>query len=256
MNRAAPLIAGVILLLAAAAVPGAEVGAPPLDPTPKATPLIPGSEDPAALSPEARLQLRLAELVRERERRIQEILGTSGTPRRLPLVKGNASLEQSRQERDQAWDDLRALLAAEGQPAPVSDPLNAGRPLAQAGQVPILAAVNQLRIAECYQELAASPRPEPGDLGEGNATLAKLDPIQLPETERPRYHYLLTWFLAERARAATGVERDRLVAEAAKQQQLLAQRYPDNELTKAAKILLLDFNTATAPATAPGEKPK
>lgn len=254
MNRAAPFLAGA-LLLAAATAPGADGGAPPLDPTPKATPLIPGSEDPAALSPEARLQLRLAELVRERERRIQEILGTSGTPRRLPPIKGDASLEQSRQERDRAWDDLRALLAAEGRrAAPAPDALDAGRPLAQIEQVPPLAAVNQLRIAECYQELAAGARPQPADLAEGHATLTLLDPASLPETERPRYHYLLTWFLAERARAATGAERDRLVTEAEKQQQLLRLRYADNELAKAAQALLLDLVPAAAPA--PGEKPK
>jgi hypothetical protein len=182
----------------------------------------------------------------------QEILSSSGTPRHLPQVKGDASLEQSRQERDRAWDDLRALLAAETRrTSPVPDPLDAGRPLAQAGQVSPLAAINQLRIAECYQELAAGARPEPGDLGAGNATIAQLDPALLPETERPRYHYLHTWFLAERARAATGNERERLVTEAVKQQTLLALRYPDSELTKAAKILLLDLNTTTVSAPTP-----
>jgi hypothetical protein len=250
MRAPSPFVA----LLAAAAFAGgatahaAEGGLPALGPLPHTAPLAPPPDNPAALSPEQRLQRRLDALMRDRDHRIDGLLAKYGSLRPGPEPVADAKLVQPRKERDQAWDELqRALHAFNDQGVHAKrDVLDAGRPAAQVAQQAPLSALNQLRIAECFQELAGGPQASPGDLADGLAALDHLDRTQLPDNERPRSHYLRAWFLAEQARHAEGAERARLAKAAAEAVQALVQAHPESDLAATANALLIGLD---APAS-------
>jgi hypothetical protein len=102
-----------------------------------------------------------------------------------------------------------------------------------------LSVVNQLRIAGCYQELASSGAATASDLHDGQLVLDKLDPADLPESERTRFHYLRVWFFAEQARRSEGPERIAFITSANASLQVLQQLRADGELTATARALLI-----------------
>ena len=246
----------LLLVLPAVLLMGEDIGLPPLDPQPKTAPLAPLALDLAKLSDSERLRRRLEELVRERDSRARELQDRYGDLRLpRPSVAGTP-LEEPAKERDRAWDDLQRELNtyAETHAHSEQDVLNAAKPGRQAAQHSTLAASNQLRIAECYHDLAADGKPTTADLAAGMAALTRLDANELPESERPRLHYLRVWFLAEQARQATGDTHDKLVGEARTAAGRLRQEFPTSDLSPAAERLVASFAlapAATAAATSP-----
>jgi len=242
----AVLLATVALAgaLAGTMAGAAEPGVPALDPLPHASPLVPLPDNPAELTPEQRLQRQLDQQIRDAERKIEALhqkYGDLHEDRALPI---DGKLDAPRKERDQAWNDLQRSLhlfddqAAHGK----HDVLDTGRPAAQAAQAGPLSAINQLRIAACYQELAAGTQTSPGDLQGGAMVLDHLDPGDLPDSERPRFYYLRVWFLAEQARRGEGDERSQQLKAAKAALLALQQLHSDTELTAAAATLLIGLD--------------
>ncbi len=233
-----------VLLAAACAAGAAEPGIPALDPLPHASPLVPLPDNPAELTPEQRLQRQLDQRIRDAERKIEALHQKYGDLHSERAVPIDGKLDAPRKERDQAWNDLQRSLhlfddqAAHGK----HDVLDTGRPAAQAAQAGPLSALNQLRIAACYQELAAGAQASAGDLGDGAKVLDQLDPGDLPDSERPRYHYLHVWFLAEQARRSEGDERAQRIKAAHAALTALQQLRSDTELTAAAAALLIGLD--------------
>ena len=241
-----------LLLMFPLTLLGAEdSGLPPLDPLPKVVPLAPLSSDPTKLSDSERLRRRLEELVRERDSRTHELITRYGDLRPARRSLTGTPLEEPAKERDRAWDDLQRELStyAETHAHSERDVLNAAKPARQAAQHSTLAASNQLRIAECYHDLAADGKPTAGDLTDGMAALTHLDVGELPETERPRLHYLRVWFLTEQARQTEGDARAKLIADARTTAAHLRQEFPTSDLSPAADRLVAGFDPT--PATAP-----
>jgi len=242
----AVLLATVALAgaLAGTMAGAAEPGVPALDPLPHASPLVPLPDNPAELTPEQRLQRQLDQQIRDAERKIEALhqkYGDLHEDRALPI---DGKLDAPRKERDQAWNDLQRSLhlfddqAAHGK----HDVLDTGRPAAQAAQAGPLSAINQLRIAACYQELSAGAQSSSGDLREGAKVLEQLEPGDLPDGERPRYHYLHVWFLAEQARHSEGDERVQSIKAAHAALITLQQLHSDTELNAAAAALLIGLD--------------
>ena len=107
-----------------------------------------------------------------------------------------------------------------------------------------LAATNQLRIAECYHDLAAAMTPTSADMSAGFAALELVDIAELGDGEPVRYRYLKAWFLIEKARQATAEARPKFLAEATTAVERLAQDHATSELVGAARGLLAGLNTA------------
>ena len=239
-----------VLLFLSSAVIAAEVS-PPLDPAPRVQPLVPGAENPALLTPSDRLQRRLESLVRERDQRIRELMDQRQNLRPATASPENPALGEPLRERDQAHLDLRRALESydERSVGRQRDTLDVYRPAAQAVQRSNLAATNQLRIAECYHDLAAAMTPTVADITAGFAALELIDIAELGDGEPVRYRYLRAWFLIEKARQATGDERIKQLAEATTAVDRLAQDHATSELVGAARGLLASLNTAevTAP---------
>lgn len=239
----------IAILLSTAAAAGAlagaaEPGIQSLDPLPHASPLVPLPDNPAELTPEQRLQRQLDQQIRDAERKIEALHQKYGDLRSEHALPIDAKLDAPRKERDQAWSDLqRSLHSFDDQAAHGKhDVLDTGRPAAQAAQAGPLSALNQLRIAACYQELAAGAQASAGDLRDGAKVLDQLDPGDLPDSERPRFHYLHIWFLAEQARSSEGDERTKLVKAAHAALIALQQLHSDTELTAAAAALLIGLD--------------
>lgn len=226
-------------------------GIPGADPLPHLVPQVPGKVE--EISPEQQLLWRLGRKVQEHDRRIAELnlrvpLGSR------PIAINDPTLEKPRQEREQALLELRrAMDAYGGHRSRRDDALEVARPAAKAVQAGPIAQVNQLRIAECYQELLQDAKGgTAADLATGVQTLNACDVKGLPSLEQPRWWYLKTWFAAEGARRADGDARAQLLAEAQEAQRTLASTYPGLELTTAAQALTLDL-TRVQPA--PGVVP-
>jgi hypothetical protein len=247
-NRWGAAIVVVTSLLCCAALASGEEdpALPGLAPVPRLVPLTPVVGLPERDDADEKLLRRIAEQAREREQRIAELLDAHGGAR-PPLADTSApELVRPRKDRDQAWAALQAALQKAPERARAQgDPLDAGTAVNQARQEPLISAANQLRIAECYRDLAAAPMPDGKELDTGLDVLAKLDPGLLAESERPRYHYLRTWFLAEQARHASGPERARLLLEAQAAARELQAR-PDSELAAAAQALFIGLSPPPA----------
>jgi hypothetical protein len=238
----------LLVLLAAGAwgalAGAAEPGIPALDPLPHASPLVPLPDNPAELTPEQRLQRQLDQHIRDAERKIEALHQKYGDLHGERALTIDGKLDAPRKERDQAWNDLQRSLhlfddqAAHGK----HDVLDTGRPAAQAAQAGPLSAINQLRIAACYQELAAGAQASAGDLRDGATVLDQLDPGDLPDSERPRFHYLHVWFLAEQARHGDGDGRAQRIKAAHAALISLQQLHSDTELTAAAAALLIGLD--------------
>ena len=227
---------------------------PSLDPAPRIQPLVPGVENPASLTPSDRLQRRLESLVRERDQRIRELMDQRQHLRPATAAPENPALEEPLRERDQAHLDLRRALENydERVVGHHRDTLDVTRPAAQAAQRSNLAATNQLRIAECYHDLAAAMTPPVADITAGFAALELIEIAELGDGEPVRYRYLRAWFLIEKARQASGEARTKLLAEATTAVDRLAQDHATSELVGAARGLLAGLNIAgTAGAVAP-----
>jgi len=240
--RVAPIIA--TLLTAAALAGAAEPGIPGLDPIPHASPLVPLPDNPAELTPEQRLQRMLDQQIRDADRKIEALRAKYGDlPQTVPTVSGT-SLEAPRKERDQAWSDLQHSLHAFDDHAASTkkDVLDSGRPVAQAAQIGPLSVVNQLRIASCYQELVSAGNSTASDLHDAQEVLDKIDQGDLPESERPRFHYLRVWFYAEQARRAEGEDRLKFINSANGALQALQQLHSDSELNTTARALLIGLD--------------
>jgi len=229
----------LILLFCAASVHAGDVS-PSLDPAPRVHPLVPTVADPATLTAGDRLQNRLESLVRERDQRIRDLLLQRHDLRPASGAPGNPALAQPAREREQAHQDLRRALESydERVVGRRQDVLDATRPAAQAVQRSTLAATNQLRVAECYHDLAASGTPEAVDLAAGTMALSLIEVADLGDGDVVRLHYLRAWFLIEQARQATGDTRAKLTAEASRAVDRLAQDHPASELVSAARGLL------------------
>jgi hypothetical protein len=243
------LAIGVLLAIAASAgalAGAAEAGVPALDPLPHASPLVPLPDSPAELTPEQRLQRQLDQQIRDAERKIEALHQKYGDLHEDRATPIDGKLDAPRKERDQAWNELQRSLhlfddqAAHGK----HDVLDTGRPTAQAAQAGPLSAINQLRIAACYQELAVGTQTAPGDLRDGAAVLEHLEPGDLPDSERPRFHYLRVWFLAEQARHSDGEQRAQQIKAAQAALSDLKQLHSDTELTAAATTLLIGLEDA------------
>lgn len=241
MIRRRPLtsVSVVLALACAGSAPAVEVS-PALDPTPHVQPLVPTVDDPATMTPADRLQRRLESLVRERDQRIRDLLLQRENLRPAAGAPTDPALAQPVRDREQARLDLHRALEAYDERASSrrQDVLDATRPLAQAVQRSTLAATNQLRIAECYHDLAATGTPAPEDLAAGLKALALVEVADLGEGEPVRLRYLQAWFLIEQARQATGDERAKLLASATSAVERLAQENPTSELVTAARGLL------------------
>jgi hypothetical protein len=227
--------------LASASEAMPDFGAPSGGPLPRLIPQAPGAVD--APTPEQKLLWDIGRGLLERDQRIAELGARLPAGVRLPAERGvsRPEIEQPRRERDQALAELQRALETFGvQRGGGHDPLETARPAAKAAQAGPIAAINQLRIAECYQELAHSSAAA-ADLSEGAKALAACDVSQLPGLEQPRYYYLQTWFAAESARHATGEERAKFLTQAQDSQRLLAGQFPGLELTVAAQALTLDL---------------
>jgi hypothetical protein len=125
-----------------------------------------------------------------------------------------------------------------------------------------IGSVNQLRIAECYQELMQDAKGTPADLAAGVQALNVCEVKSLPALEQPRWWFLKTWFAAEGARRAEGETRVKLLAEAQEAQRTLTSNFPGLELTTAAQALTMDLTRAqitphegATPPPAPGAVP-
>lgn len=217
---------------------------PALDPAPRVQPLVPTVDDPTTMTPANRLQRRLETLVRERDQRIRELLLQRDGLRPATGAPSDPALAPPLRDRDQAHQDLRRALEAydERTVSRQLDVLDATRPQAQAIQRSILAATNQLRIAECYHDLAATGTPESADLVAGLKALNLIEIPDLSDGDPVRFRYLHAWFLIAQARQASGDERAKTTAAATAAVERLAQDHPTSELTAAARGLLAGLN--------------
>jgi hypothetical protein len=202
--------------------------------------LVPTVDDPASLTPADRLQRKLESLVRERDQRIRDLLLERQNLRPATADPTDPKLATPLHEREQAELDLRRALESYDERVGTrrQDVLEATRPSAQAVQRSTLAATNQLRIAECYHDLAATSKPTAQDLDAGFGALELVELNDLSEGDPVRYRYLRAWFLIERARLASGDARTKLTAEASTAVDRLAQDHPTSELVSAARGLL------------------
>ncbi len=234
----------ILLLTAGIGVVFAGEVSPALDPAPRVQPLVPTIDDPATMTPADRLQRRLESLVRERDQRIRDLLLQRNGLRPASGAPSDPALAPPLRERDQARQDLRRALEAydERTVSRQQDVLDATRPLAQAVQRSTLAATNQLRIAECYHDLAALGTPEVADLVAGRKALELIELADLSDGDPVRYRYLQAWFLIEQARQAGREERTKLTAEASAAVDRLVQEHPTSELVSAARGLLAGLN--------------
>ena len=223
---------------------------PSLDPAPRIQPLVPGVENLALLTPSDRLQRRLESLVRERDQRIRELMDQRQNLRPATAPPENPALEEPLRERDQAHLDLRRALESYDERAVGRnrDTLDVSRPAAQAVQRSNLAATNQLRVAECYHDLAAAMTPTSADISAGFAALELVDIAELGDGEPVRYRYLRAWFLIEKARQATAEARPKFLTEATTAVERLAQDHATSELVGAARGLLSGLKTAAVVA--------
>lgn len=217
---------------------------PGLDPAPRVQPLVPTIDDPATMTPADRLQRRLETLVRERDQRIRDLLLQREGLRPSTGAPTDPALAPPLREREQARQDLHRALEAydERTVSRQLDVLDATRPQAQAVQRSTLAATNQLRIAECYHDLAATVTPEAADLVAGLKALSLIELADLSEGDPVRYRYLQAWFLIEQTRQASGAERTKLTTAATAAVDRLAQDHPTSELVAAARGLLAGLN--------------
>ncbi len=222
---------------------------PGLAPAPHVEPLVPTVDDPATLTPADRLQRRLESLIRQRDQRIRDLLLTRENLRPATGAPTDPALTEPTREREQARQDLRRALEAYDERASSTrtDVLDATRPLAQAVQRSTLAATNQLRIAECYHDLATGGTPSPGDLAAGLKALELVEIADLGDGEPVRLRYLHAWFLIEQTRQASGEARATKLASATAAVERLAQEHPTSELVTAARSLLAGL---TLPGTA------
>ncbi len=229
----------LLLLAMASVVPAVEVS-PSLDPIPRVQPLVPQVDDPATLTPADRLQRRLESLIRARDQSIRDLLQERQDLRPAQGAPTTPTLAEPLRERDQAHLDLRRALEAydERVVGRFQDVLDASRPAAQALQRSTLGATNQLRIAECYHDLAASGTPSASDLSAGRAALNLVETADLGDGETVRFRYLTAWFLIEQARQTTGDARQQRFSEATAAVDRLAQDFPTSELLVAARGLL------------------
>lgn len=239
MNRLTSFVSTVLVF---AVVPGlwsVEVS-PGLDPAPRVQPLVPTVDDPASLTPADRLQRKLESLVRERDQRIRDLLLERQHLRPASSDPTDPKLAAPLHEREQAEQDLRRALESYDERVGTrrQDVLEATRPSAQAVQRSTLAATNQLRIAECYHDLAATSKPTAQDLEAGFGALELVELNDLSDGDPVRYRYLRAWFLIERTRLASGDARTKLAAEASAAVDRLAQDHPSSELVAAARGLL------------------
>jgi len=240
----APLRKSGLLLLAGFCAAFAGEVSPGLDPAPRIQPLIPTVDDPATMTPADRLQRRLESLVRERDQRIRDLLLQREGLRPATGAPSAPALAPPLRERDQARQDLRRALEAydERTVSRQMDVLDATRPQAQAVQRSTLAATNQLRIAECYHDLAATVTPETADLAAGITALNLIELADLSDGDPVRFRYLHAWFLIEQARQASGAERSKITTAASAAVERLAQDHPTSELVAAARGLLAGLN--------------
>jgi hypothetical protein len=227
------------LMLVLPGTHAAEVS-PPLAPTPRVEPLVPTVDDPATLTPADRLQRRLESLVRERDQKIRDLLLQRDGLRPATAAPSDPQLAQPLRERNQARDDLRRALESFDERTVVrrQDVLDATRPQAQAVQRSTLAATNQVRIAECYHDLAATGTPTAEDLAAGLAALALVEVADLGDGDAVRLRYLHAWFLIEQTRQARGDVRVKRLGEATAAVERLAQEHPGSDLVNAARSLL------------------
>ncbi|HEX3133562.1 MAG TPA: hypothetical protein VHX44_08255 [Planctomycetota bacterium] len=238
-------LASVLILLVGLTTSASSVEVSPgLDPAPRVQPLVPQVDDPATLTPADRLQRKLESLVRDHDQRIRDLLLQRQDLRPATGSPGNPALAQPAREREQAHQDLRRALESydERVVGRRQDVLDATRPAAQAMQRSTLAATNQLRMAECYHDLAASDTPDAADLAAGMKALGLVEVADLGDGEAVRLNYLRAWFLIEQARQATGDARAKLTAQASTAVDRLAQDFPTSELVLTARGLLTGLN--------------
>ena len=221
---------------------------PPLAPLPRTVPLLPSDQLPSKSTPEERFQRRLEELVRERDGRIRTLLDSDNSLSTQHLPPRGPGLLLPGKERDQARADLQRALEAfdERSSKTRKDVLDVARPAAQSAQQSTLAATNLVRLAECYHDLASAGQATAQDLRDGHEAVARLTTDDLGEADRPRMLYLRAWFLAERARQASGDEQSKLADEARASAQALRQAHPTSDLVPA-----IDAALTGLPAAAP-----
>lgn len=240
MNVVRHGLAFVLVLLVRGVLISAETlpSIPTAGPMPRTVPQVPGRTEKA--SPEQSLLLHLSQVIEEHDQRIAD-LGSRVPIASRQMMNDDPMLEKPRKERDQAYADLtRALEAFGGHHKEIRDVLEVARPSAKASQAGPIAAANQLRIVECYQELIQGGNGTPEDLAAGKKTLGKSSPKDLPLSDQPRWWYLRVWFIAEEARRESGDKRAALFAEAQEAQRAMAGAFPGIELTAAAQALTLD----------------
>lgn len=219
---------------------------PPLAPLPRTVPLLPSDQLPSKLTPEERFQRRLEELVRERDGRIRSLLDSDNSLSTQRLPPRGPGLLVPGKERDQARADLQRALEAfdERSSKTRKDVLDVARPAAQSAQQSTLAATNLVRLAECYHDLASAGQATAQDLRDGHDAVARLTTDDLGEADRPRLLYLRAWFLAERARQASGDEQGKLADEARASAQALRQAHPTSDLVPAIDAALTGLPVA------------
>lgn len=240
MIRRLPILAACLSAFAFAPARAAE-GLEPLPPQPRTAPAVPEPIDTGALPPDEQMQRRIAALLRDRDRRIADLVRTAQAGRPVADGKEDPALARPRSDRDRAWRDLRAALEEflTRTPSRQVDVLDKNREAAQARQEPELSAANQMAIVECHQALAASPEGTAADAEEGWKALNRLRPELVPDYLQPRLAYLRAWFLAERARRSEDPRaKAQLTGEARAAVAAFQARFAESELALSVGSLL------------------
>ncbi len=270
-------VLGLTVLLAGTAAQAAEGSGPPaaeknqdgaatLPPQAATTPLPPGQLPSFYDDSDELLLKHLDELIAERDRKIAGLpLGAEpslATSHRTPRIdprdpQAQEALTQHAAARVILRQALEDAAARSGQGE--TDVLDRGRPRSQAAQLGPLAAVNQLAIAECYKDLAATVDGSALDVTAGLAALAAIDATHLTDSERPRHLYLTLWFQLDQVRKmppdAPANERARLVKIAYETRSDLANQFPTSALSQTAEALFSGIDGARALNPTPSPAP-
>jgi hypothetical protein len=222
-----------------------EAGSKPLEPQPHSSPLVPSILQEHNLSPEEQLQRRLELLVRERDGQIRSLMNERGDIRPSSNMIPQLGLDEPLRERNRAHDELRRALEyyREHVETHKKDVLETNRPQENIAQRSTLAATNQLRIAECYYEIAMNSHLESKDLSAALAALQLIELNDLEEGDPVRFRYLHAWFLLERYRMSKDENKAAYLTEATTAVKRLTTDFPTSELSITAERIMKQLMT-------------
>ena len=195
----------VLFLLAVVSTEGlmaATPSLPPLDPRPVVRPALPGA-DSMRVDPNEALMKKIHSRMRWIDGRIEALIRQNdGLTPAMP-IPARPELQEVRNERDEAWTNLQAVLAEPGQ-------IIAGRvpdvtdlaPKQNADEVlQDLAAQNRFTMAMCSKEaFERDGRRNVEYLKKGLVYIEGINEAHLPSGYRTQLRYYQIWFVAEKIR--------------------------------------------------------